>query len=237
MKSIKPLSVITLVLLTALASAEAAVAVVPPVPAGRVNFNLTALEQMSDTVSLRTNKTSTGTNIVQTVTSKVNAKIAVNSDILKLLVNSITNLPATIVTNAHLATDGRGQFFVVTATTTNNVSGVLSYTTGPWVFSGAETIVTKTPPGTRVSETESATSTQAGHLTYNDNLLTTRDGKHTSFNLSGILVTVWGDNAPKFTQSFKLTGSGDGVVKGKAVVITEGTVRGQLTTSVDIDDL
>ena len=142
MKSIKPLSVITLVLLTALASAEAAVAV----PAGRVNFNLTALEQMSDTVSLRTNKTSTGTNIVQTVTSKVNTKIAVNSDILKLLVNSITNLPATIVTNAHLATDGKGQFFVVTATTTNNVSSVLSYTTGPWVFSGAETIVTKTPP-------------------------------------------------------------------------------------------
>ena len=151
MKSVKLLLGMALVVLTALASAEAAVAVVPPVPAGRASFNFTALVQLSDTVSLRTNKTSTGTNIVQTVTSKTKSTILVNKDILKLLVNSITNLPATIVTNAHLATDGKGQFFVVTATTTNNVSGVLSYTTGSWVFSGAETIVTKTPPGTRVS--------------------------------------------------------------------------------------
>ena len=205
-------------------------------PAGKVSFNLTVLVQQPATVSLRTNITSRSSNTVQTVTSRTKTAVLLNRGMLKLLANSITSLPANVVTNGSLQTDGEGQFFVVTDTTTNYVSNVLRYTTGRGVFSGKETIVRTTPAETLVSETESATSTQFFQLTYNDNFLTTGDGTHTSFVLSGSLVTEWGDHASKFTCSLHLTGGGDGMIQDKFIAIKHGDIEGRLVTPVDLDD-
>ena len=232
MRTIKSSAAIALI---GLLAAQASATTLAPMPAGKVNFKLTALTQLADAVTLKTNKTSTGTNIVKTVTSKTQRTVLFNKDILSLLVNSFTNLPTTVVTNGHLATDGKGNFFVVTATTTNDVSSVLSYSADQAVFSGSETTKTKTPPGTLVSETESLTSTQWNDLIYNDSSLTTRNGKHSNFDVSGILTTQWGDKntAPKFSQSLNFNCNGDGTIDDKFVVITSGNVNATLTAVLD----
>ena len=208
-------------------------------PAGKVNFKMIALTQLSDAVTLKTNKTSTSTNIIQTVKSTVQTASLVNKDILKLLVNSFTNMSATVVTNGHLEIDNSGNFYIVTSTTTNNVSSVLSYSTDQWVMSGSETTKTKTPPGTLTSETEALTTTQMVEVGYNDSSLpTTRDGTRTSFSVRGILVNLFGDKdtAPKFTQSLSMTCTGDGTIQNKFVVIKSSSISGNLKTT-DFDDL
>jgi len=204
-------------------------------PTGPVNFKLTALEQKADLVTLRTNKTTTSTNIATTTTSTVKMTTVLNKDILKLLANSLTNLPTTI-TNGQLVTDGEGDFFVVTSTSTNDVTDVLSGDVDDWVFAGSETIVKKTPPGTVTSEIEKATATQVATLTYDDSSRPTRDGTHTSIKLHGLLVTKYGDATSKFTTSFTFTGQGDGTYKGNFVVVS-GTVSGSISGDVDLDDL
>lgn len=209
-----------------------------PAPAGKVHFKMTALTQLADAVTLKTNKTSTGTNIIRTVKSTVHTATLVNKDILRLLVNSLTNLPTTVVTNGHLQIDNDGNFFIVTATTTNDVSSVLSYQTGEWVVSGSETTKTKTPPGTLTSEVETLTTTQSVEVNYDDFGLDTRDGTQTSFEISGILVNHFGDRdrTPKFTQSLSMTGAGDGTIKDEWVVIKSSSMSGDLKTT-DFDDL
>ena len=231
MRTIKSLAGIAVIgLLAAQASATSV-----PMPAGKVNFTLNVLTQLADAVTLKTNKASTGTNIVQTIASKTHSTVLHNKGILSLLVNSFTNLPTSVVTNGHVATDGKGNFFVVTATTTNDVSSVLSYSADQAVFSGSETKKTKTPPGTLVSETESATSTQWNDLTYSDSSLNTRNGKHSNFDVSGILTTQWGDKntAPKFSQSLIFNCNGDGTIDGNWVVFTSGNVNANLTAVQD----
>jgi hypothetical protein len=209
-------------------------AALPPLPTGPVNFKLSALAQLDDSVTLKTNKTTTSTNITTTTKSAVNTKSVVNKDILKLLANSFTNLPTTI-TNGQLVTDGEGSFFVVTSTSTNDVTSVLKIEFDDWVFSGSEAVVMKSPPGTTTSETETATATQAARLTYDDSELTTRDGKHTTFTLHGLMVTKYGDATTKFTTSFTLTGQGDGSAEDKFVVFS-GTLTGSISGNVDLDD-
>ena len=224
--------------LATLLSAKA-VAAVPANPAGNVSFKMTALTQLlSDAATLKTNKTSTSTNIIRTAKSTVKTTALVNKDILKLLVNSLTNLPTTVVTNGHLEIANNGNFFVVTSTTTNNVSSVLSYSTDQWVKSGSETTNTKPPPGTLTSETEDLTTTQWVHVTYNDNTLTTRDGTHTSFDITGILINQFGDKdtAPKFTQSLSMTCSGDGRIQDKWVVIRSSSINANVKSATDFDD-
>jgi hypothetical protein len=183
---------------------------------------------MPNVVASKTNATSGATNITTTTKFVFTSKPIVNKDILQLLANSITNLPASI-TNEQLMTDGGGSFFVVTPTTTNYVSNVLRISTGSGIVaSGSQTAASKNPPGT-FSYTESATFTQAATLTYDDSALTTRDGTNTVFTLHGLLVTKFKDPAAATTTKFTLTGSGDGHIQVFSMVI-KGVVSGSTST-------
>ena len=103
------------------------------------------------------------------------------------------------------------------------------------VFSGSESTAIKAPPGTRTSETESATATQVAKLTYDDSSQNTGNGKHTIITFQGLLVTKYGDKSLiSFTTSFTLTGQGDGLVEDNFVVLT-GTVTGRVRGGVDLD--
>jgi hypothetical protein len=68
-------------------------------------------------------------------------------------------------------------------------------------------------------------------LTYNDAALTTKDGTHTNFQLSGILHQLlsasFGTSA--ITESLGLRGAGVGTVQGKSNVILKGTVTAALS--------
>ena len=107
MKKIKLLaSVAMLGLLTARVAAGSLL------PTGPATFKLSAMSQNDDSVTLKTNKNSTSTNITTTTKSTFDTQSVVNKDMLKLLANSLTNLPPAI-TNGQLATDGAGGFYVV----------------------------------------------------------------------------------------------------------------------------
>ena len=197
------------------------------IPEGPVSFKLTAMQQLPNVVASKTNATSGATNITTTTKYVFTSKSIANNDILQLLANSFTNLPASI-TNEQLMTDGGGDFFVVTPTTTNYVANVLRISTDSTVISGTQTVISKNPPGT-VSFTETATLTQAATLTYDDSALTTRDTTHTTITLHGLLVTKFKDPAVATTTKFTLTGSGDGNIQGVSKVI-KGVVTGSTNT-------
>lgn len=195
----------------------------PALPEGPVSFKLTSMQQMPNVVASKTNTTSGATNVTTTTKYIFTSKPIVNKDVLQLLANSFTNLPASI-TNEQLMTDGGGGFFVVTPTTTNYVGNVLRISTTSTVISGTQTTVNKNPPGS-FSFTETATFTQAARLTYDDTALTTRDGTNTSITLHGLLVTKYKDPNSTSTTKFTLTGAGDGNIQGVSMVI-KGVVTG-----------
>jgi hypothetical protein len=208
----------------------------PALPTGPANFKLSAMMPNPNSFAFKTNKNSTSTNITTTTKSSFGTKSVMNKDMLKLLANSLTNLPPAI-TNGQLVTDGEGDFFVVLSNATFNVSSVLSMQFDEPVFNGSEAITRKVPPGTKTSETESLTANRVATLTYYDSSQATGDGKHTSITFHGLLATKYGDKSlVSFTTSFTLTGQGDGIVDGNFVVLT-GTVTGNITGSVDLDDI
>ncbi|HEY2081300.1 MAG TPA: hypothetical protein VGI88_00840 [Verrucomicrobiae bacterium] len=223
MNRIKLLAVAAMTALFAVGIASAR----PSLPEGPVSFKLTAMQQMPNVVASKTNTTSGATNITTTTKYIITSTSIVNNDILQLLANSFTNLPASI-TSEQLMTDGGGAFFVVTPTTTNYVGNVLRISITSTVISGTQTTVNKNPPGT-FSFTESATFTQVATLTYDDSALTTRDGSNTSITLHGLLVTKFKDPNSTSTSKFTLTGSGDGNIQGASTVI-KGVVTGSTST-------
>jgi hypothetical protein len=68
-------------------------------------------------------------------------------------------------------------------------------------------------------------------VTYDDTALTTTDGTHTSFQLSGILVDMISVNEKTFktTETITLHAAGTGTIRGKANIILKGTTNATLS--------
>jgi len=131
--------------------------------------------------------------------------------------------------------DNFGNFYVVTTNSTNTVGSVLRITTGIPIVTGSETTVTKTPPGTVVSEIGSENWTQVGTLVYNDATKNTLDGQHVNLTLNGILKTIHIDATSTFNSILGFEGTGSGNFKGKFVIVS-GHFDGHVVGKSDFDD-
>lgn len=202
---------------------------------GQAVFTLTAIAQSTSDVitSVRTNHTATTTNITTVTKSKATNAPIDSEYILSLLANSFkTNLPS----GAKLIMSGAEGFsFLVVDSSGSNVlldaSGVLSISDNLSVESAVETFIqTTSRTGTRNSGNSTETFTEYATLNYNDTALTTADGTHTSFQLSGVLVDMVSTNIKtiKTTESVTLHGTGAGTIQGKNNVILKGTVTATL---------
>jgi hypothetical protein len=210
-------------------------AVLPP-ESGPAAFKLTAFSQayLDVIASSKTNHTATTTNITTVIKSKATNAPIDSEFILGLLENSFNmNFPS----GAKLIMRGLGSFsfFVVDSTGTNvllNASSVLLIADNESVNSGVETLIEKiTPAGTKYSGNNTETITEFASLTYNDNALMTKDGTHTNFQLSGILVDMRSTNigTENSKQSMRFQGAGTGTIQGKSNIILKGTVTGKLS--------
>jgi len=231
MKKITMLAVIPLLMLVTIHAWAAA----PLEASGTATFTLTAYAQkyLDMTVSIKTHYTSTTTNVTTVTKSKATNTPIDSAVILGLLENSFkTNFPS----GAELIMSGveNYSFLVVDSTGTNvllDASTVLSIAANVSVDSGRETLIQKTShTGTKDSGNNTERIIEYATLSYDDNALTTKDGTHTNFQLSGILVDMLSENigTDRATQSVTLRGAGTGTIQGKSNIILKGTVTAAL---------
>ena len=188
-------------------------------------------------VSVRTNHTATTTNVT-TITKSKETNAPINSGyLLGLLENSFhTNFPS----GSKLIVAGVGSLrslsLQVVEKSGSNVlldaSSVFSLTNGVGVTSGITTLIQSTTrTGTKFSGNTTQTATEYVTVTYDDTALTTTDGTHTSFQLSGVLVdmTTVNERTFKTTQVISLRVAGTGTIRDKTNLILKGTGYATLT--------
>jgi hypothetical protein len=206
---------------------------------GPVTMTLTAFAQDYSglIVSVRTNHTATTTNVT-TITKSKETNAPINSEfLLDLLENSFqTNFPS----GSKLIVAGVGSLrslslLVVDRSGSNvllDASSVFSLTNGVGVSSGITTLIQSTTrTGTQFSGNTTQTATEYVTVTYNDTALTTTDGTHTNFQLSGVLVDMITENERTFktTEVISLHVAGTGTIRDKTNIILKGTASATLT--------
>lgn len=214
---------------------------VPLGASGTATFTVTAFAQEYSgvTASVRTNHTTTTTNVTTITKSKATNAPIDSKFVLRLLANSFkTNFP----TGAKLIMSGVGaySFFVVDSSGSNillDASSVLSIVDNVSVNSGISTfIATTTRTATKYSGNNTQAFTEYVTLTYDDATLTTTDGTHTNFQLSGILADMYSENVrtAKTTESVTLHGAGTGTIQGKTNIILKGTITATLSGILEV---
>lgn len=208
-------------------------------PVGPITLSWKVLQEEPDiTPHYTTNKTATGTNILETTSSKSKSFQLNDAVLISFLANSLnTNIPA----GSKLAYS-EGAVYLVDKTGTNivlDISSVVSITTpasvGTSVGSRTEKITTTK---TTYTGLDSGTGAAYQVVTYNDTALTSANGLTSDFTFSGASTssgsesyteTVTGISVSSFKgtvrNSFIMTGSGAGTIQGTNSVIT-GTVNG-----------
>ncbi len=194
-----------------------------------VNFSCKAQALNFQDSSAKTNVVGSNTNITVLLKS-TETNFTLNADsLLALLANSFNT---TFPSGARLLLRGESGSF----------SLVVSDGTGTNIFLFAGSVFTPSPLGqvNAGMETESSTNgtsftgndteafTSAIRFQYNDNLMTTTDGTHTSFTLNCFLHTKQSRNVATgaATENVSMTVTGGGVIRNGPVVVITGTITG-----------
>jgi hypothetical protein len=217
-------TIITLITITAFKAAAFDSGVIT----GPLDVQLTLLTQTGDFTS-KTNSTATSTNITERGKSIVKKTPFKGADLLALMENSFnTNFPL----GSQVGLVLQGSIVVVDASGTNIVffpSNSLVAFGGIFPSVQATTQVTTTvidSSGTNQSGSGSNVGTSVGSLIYDDTAVTTMDGTHSKFTVSGkyVQTNVRGKGKDFVLISGQFEGVGSGTVRDKFAFI-EGTFR------------
>ncbi len=200
-----------------------------------INFSASEQNLYFSQVSSNASHTSTSTNITQVYKSSVTNFVINSAYLLNLLTNSLnTNLPP----GAKLFMEGSSSFiFYVTDSTGTNtilnsstVGTVLLLTYSARAIAGSETYITsQSASGTTHSGNDTEAYTEYVILSYDDSALTTGDGTHSTFQISGILVEKLSNTIAtgKYKETVSLPGAGGGRIRDTYVVM-----KGSLTAAL-----
>jgi hypothetical protein len=193
---------------------------------------------VNSTALAKTNTTATTTNSTVVYKSTVTNSIFSTPDLLALLENSLnTTFPA----GSQLVLSRVGDFIsldLVDASGTNIVQSLSTNLIMGTIFgeqpvrSILETVTTQTgPSGSSASNIESETLTDNEVITYDDTGLTTRDGTHSQFQITFLLVDKSSQSNGKLKDAVKLQGVGYGTIRGQNVMI-QGTGGATITGKI-----
>ena len=201
--------------------------------AGPFTVNLTVLQQVESDALVKstTNHTAISTNISLLYKWTQKKFIFNNASLLKLLANSYnTNFPAGV----RLASDGTS-LFVTDKTGTNVVLDIGSVV----AVNSIQAVVTATEPQVESTVKGKSTEKYSGiynqttyaNISYNDSALTTADGTHSVFTITGIFKGTQNINyiTGHASQNFQISdGAGYGTIRGVSSVVM-GTSTGKST--------
>lgn len=205
-----------------------------PVANGIMELDLTATTRANggtlDPIS-KTNRTANSTNVVTISKLKLSQSHVGSAELLALLANSFnTNFPAGSQIGITLGT-GFANVFVVDASGTNVIFSpghILAFLSEDVVlYSGVMVDTTReNASGTSQSDYGTVDATWIGTLSYDDTSLTTADGTHTKFALSGEFVQH--NSRPKSKPFINVSGQMQCVAGGPirdVGTILSGTIR------------
>jgi hypothetical protein len=180
------------------------------------------------TVLAKTNTTATSTNTTQVIKSTVTNSMFQADDLLALLENSFnTNYPA----GTQLVLSRVGDFvfiYLADATGTNIVQPLSTnlifgtYAGEQPVHSDLQTVITRnSASSSSASDTSSETVTETMALTYDDSGLATKDGTHSQFQVTCLLVRKSSEDfvSQKIKDQIKMQFIGFGTIRGQNVII------------------
>ncbi|PWU20742.1 MAG: hypothetical protein C5B50_03270 [Verrucomicrobia bacterium] len=204
-----------------------------PRPNGGLQVQLTTLMQYSSYASDASQKKqqvprAEATNSATVLASAVKKGSIGSAELLSLVENSFnTNFP----TGARLVLAGIGYFsFLVVNSDQSQIlldaGSVFSITPNMSLNSGHASLL-QTNNGVAVGA-DVEDFTEVATLSYDDSALATRDGTHTSFQISGLMELARSTDLAtgRFRESVAFRGVGAGIIRGQGNIILKGTISG-----------